>query len=270
MNRSTWSALIALASVAPLPWARSEERPRPLVIRGCSVLDVAGGKMLADRTVVLDGGKIRAIGTPEDPVETPPGASDDRGGGQVPHPGPDRRPRPPGACPGFLQGDRRRDPAAVRGRGGDLGPRHRRRDRGGNARGAVRRGVPGEVASRLSLQPVDRPRPAVSSRHRPRGDRRGQGPGVRGRDGGLGRHVPQDLRRHAPRYRPRRHHRGPQTRTEGRGPPGGLRGAGRRGGRHRRAGTHLVGLQLHHPARGIAGGPTIVRPSTSTTPRRRH
>ena len=46
-----------------------------MVIRGCSVLDVAGGKMLADRTVVLDGGKIRAIGTPEDPVETPPGAT---------------------------------------------------------------------------------------------------------------------------------------------------------------------------------------------------
>jgi imidazolonepropionase-like amidohydrolase len=75
VNRSTWSALIVLASVAPLPWARSEERPRPLVIHGCSVLDVAGGKMLADRTVVLEGGKVRAIGTPEDPVETPPGAA---------------------------------------------------------------------------------------------------------------------------------------------------------------------------------------------------
>ena len=75
MNRSSWSVLIALAVLAPLQPARSEERPRPVVIRGCSVLDVAGAKMLADRTVVLDGGKIRAIGTADDPVETPPGAT---------------------------------------------------------------------------------------------------------------------------------------------------------------------------------------------------
>jgi hypothetical protein len=69
MNRSSWSAWIALAVLAPLQRARSEEGSRPVVIRGCSMLDVAGGKLLADRTVVLEGGKVRAIGTPEDPVE---------------------------------------------------------------------------------------------------------------------------------------------------------------------------------------------------------
>jgi hypothetical protein len=75
MNRPSWSVLIALAFLAPLQRARSEERPRPVVIRDCSVLDVAAGKMLADRTVVLDGGTVRAIGTFENPVETPPGAT---------------------------------------------------------------------------------------------------------------------------------------------------------------------------------------------------
>jgi hypothetical protein len=75
MNRSSWSAWIALAVLAPLQRARSEEGSRPVVIRGCSMLDVAGGKLLADRTVVLEGGKVRAIGTPENPVETPSGAT---------------------------------------------------------------------------------------------------------------------------------------------------------------------------------------------------
>ena len=75
MNRSSWFALIALAVLALLQRARSEELPGPVVIRDCSVLDVAGRKMLADQTVVLDGGKVRAIGTLEAPVETPPGAT---------------------------------------------------------------------------------------------------------------------------------------------------------------------------------------------------
>jgi hypothetical protein len=66
--------LIALFILGAGQRARSEESPRPVVIRGCSVLDVAGGKMLSGRTVVLAGGKIRAIGTPEHPVEMPPDA----------------------------------------------------------------------------------------------------------------------------------------------------------------------------------------------------
>jgi hypothetical protein len=75
MNRFSLLLLIVLAASTPLPRARSQASPRPVVIRGCSVLDVAGGKMLADRTVVLDGGRIRAVGAPGAPVEMPAGAT---------------------------------------------------------------------------------------------------------------------------------------------------------------------------------------------------
>jgi imidazolonepropionase-like amidohydrolase len=74
MRTSWWSAVIAVTLLSLLSAARSEELPRPVVIQGCAVLDVAGGTLLADRTVVLDAGKIRAIGTLEAPVETPPRA----------------------------------------------------------------------------------------------------------------------------------------------------------------------------------------------------
>jgi hypothetical protein len=66
---------IAAAAGAPLREACSQASPRPVVIRGCSVLDVAAGIMRADRTVVLDGGEIRAVAAPGSPVETPPGAT---------------------------------------------------------------------------------------------------------------------------------------------------------------------------------------------------
>ena len=75
MKRLSWPALIALAALAPHREARSQAAPRPVVIRGCSVLDVAGGRMIAGRTVVLDGGKIHAVAAPGDPVETPAGAT---------------------------------------------------------------------------------------------------------------------------------------------------------------------------------------------------
>ena len=75
MKRLSWPALIALAALAPHRDARSQASPRPVVIRGCSVLDVAGGRMIAGRTVVLDGGKIPAVAAPGDPVETPAGAT---------------------------------------------------------------------------------------------------------------------------------------------------------------------------------------------------
>src|SRR6185437_1747692 len=75
MKRLAWPALIALAALAPHREARSQAGPSPVVIRGCSVLDVAGGRMIAGRTVVLDGGKIQAVAAPGDPVETPAGAT---------------------------------------------------------------------------------------------------------------------------------------------------------------------------------------------------
>jgi hypothetical protein len=52
----------------------SAEVPRPVVIRGCAVLDVAAGVMRSGRTVVLAGGTIRAIGTRAHPVVAPEGA----------------------------------------------------------------------------------------------------------------------------------------------------------------------------------------------------
>jgi hypothetical protein len=52
-------------------WARASEVPEPIVLRNCSILDVAKGEMLPMRTVVLVGGRIQSIGTPETPVEEP-------------------------------------------------------------------------------------------------------------------------------------------------------------------------------------------------------
>lgn len=61
-------AAVAAAGAGPA------EGSRPVVIRNCAVLDVARGVMLPEQTVVLQGGKIRAVG-PREAVETPPGAS---------------------------------------------------------------------------------------------------------------------------------------------------------------------------------------------------
>jgi len=63
----------ALAAVAAAG-AGPADGPRPVVIRDCAVLDVAGGVMRPQQTVVLQGGKIHAVG-PREAVETPPGAS---------------------------------------------------------------------------------------------------------------------------------------------------------------------------------------------------
>jgi hypothetical protein len=65
----------------------SAEVPRPVVIRDCSVLDVAAGVMQAGRTVVIAGGKIQAIGTADQPVEVPPGAETVPGEGKFLIPG---------------------------------------------------------------------------------------------------------------------------------------------------------------------------------------
>jgi hypothetical protein len=81
------SAVIALSVLSPFSQAEAAERPRPVVIRGCAVLDVARGEMLADQTVVLEEGIIRAIGTPEHPVETPSGALTIAGEGKYLIPG---------------------------------------------------------------------------------------------------------------------------------------------------------------------------------------
>jgi Amidohydrolase family len=65
---------IALLVVGLVGSTRAADVPRPVVLRNCAVLDVAKGEMLPGRTVVLAGGKIHAIGTPDAPVDLPPGA----------------------------------------------------------------------------------------------------------------------------------------------------------------------------------------------------
>ena len=45
-----------------------------VVVRGGSVLDVASGEMRPQRTILIDEGRVRAIGTPENPIEIPEGA----------------------------------------------------------------------------------------------------------------------------------------------------------------------------------------------------
>jgi imidazolonepropionase-like amidohydrolase len=86
-KRLRWLAWVVLAGLLLLPRATAEEQPRPVVIRGCSVLDVASGMMNAGRTVILDEGRIRAIGTPTNPVEAPPGATIIAAGGKFLIPG---------------------------------------------------------------------------------------------------------------------------------------------------------------------------------------
>jgi hypothetical protein len=67
-------ATLVFAAIGPAVRAGSAEAPRPVVLRDCSVLDVAKGEMLPGRTVVLAEGKIRAIGTREAAVQKPPDA----------------------------------------------------------------------------------------------------------------------------------------------------------------------------------------------------
>src|SRR5438128_758072 len=53
--------------------ARAADKPT-LVIRGGSVFDPVSGKMNLDRTLVIEGERIKAVGTPERPVAIPQGA----------------------------------------------------------------------------------------------------------------------------------------------------------------------------------------------------
>jgi hypothetical protein len=62
------AALLALALVP----ARAADPA--LVIKGVSVFDTASGTMKPDRTIVISGDKIRAVGTPERPAAVPAGA----------------------------------------------------------------------------------------------------------------------------------------------------------------------------------------------------
>ena len=167
---TSWSALMVLAFLGPLPRASSETVPGPVVIRGCSILDVTGGRMLANRTVVLEAGKIRAIGTPENPVETPSNATTIAAEGKF---------LIPGLIDAHVHLVHVLDSCKVT--GDEVLPLFVAagvtsvRDIGDEivAETLVARlaeAFPEKSPRSLPLQPIDRPGPAVPSRHRPSGD----------------------------------------------------------------------------------------------------
>jgi hypothetical protein len=62
-------------------------RQPPVVIAGVAVFDSLGGAMLADRTVVIEGERIVAVGTPEQPADVPEGSVTIDGSGKFLLPG---------------------------------------------------------------------------------------------------------------------------------------------------------------------------------------
>ena len=64
-----WAVAVLLLACTPAPAAEPA-----LVIQGASIFDAASGTMKPDRTIVLSGQKIQAVGTPEQPAAVPKGA----------------------------------------------------------------------------------------------------------------------------------------------------------------------------------------------------
>lgn len=52
----------------------SSRRAKILAIVGCALFDPPGGRMLPDRTIIIEDDRIRAVGTPDQPVAIPPEA----------------------------------------------------------------------------------------------------------------------------------------------------------------------------------------------------
>src|SRR6266849_4066774 len=67
MSGPVWALLLCTAT------AGAADKPA-LVIRGGSVFDPVSGTMNRDWTIVIEGERIKAVGTPERPVTIPPGA----------------------------------------------------------------------------------------------------------------------------------------------------------------------------------------------------
>ena len=63
-----WAVAVLLLACTPAPAAEPA-----LVIQGASFFDAASGTMKPDRTIVLSGQKIQAIGTLEQPAVVPRG-----------------------------------------------------------------------------------------------------------------------------------------------------------------------------------------------------
>jgi hypothetical protein len=80
------AGIACLPAAAQEPAGRDPHQP-PLVIAGVSVFDSAGGEMLPDRTVVVDGGRIVAVGTPDELIQVPAAATTIDGRGKFLLPG---------------------------------------------------------------------------------------------------------------------------------------------------------------------------------------
>jgi len=65
---------VPAAAEPPSPERQRLQEPAALVIQGGSLFDPLSGTMQPDRTIVIEGERVRAIGTPAQPVVPPPGA----------------------------------------------------------------------------------------------------------------------------------------------------------------------------------------------------
>src|SRR6266700_2101896 len=59
--RKVWGSAVAIAILWTIPFAVAQA-PKTIVVHAGHVLDVKSGKMLADQTLVIEGGKIVSIG----------------------------------------------------------------------------------------------------------------------------------------------------------------------------------------------------------------
>jgi hypothetical protein len=69
--RAAWGGLVAVLLIA---WPTARAADPALVIQGVSVFDTDSGTMKPNRTIVVSGEKLAAIGTPEQPAAVPQGA----------------------------------------------------------------------------------------------------------------------------------------------------------------------------------------------------
>lgn len=73
-QNNAWGLSVALAILLIAPAVPSCVHAAGLAITNCSLFDSVSGTMLADRTVIVEGSRITAIGTPSSPVPIPSGA----------------------------------------------------------------------------------------------------------------------------------------------------------------------------------------------------
>ena len=74
-NQTRIAVLVALSIVTPtFPLVSTADAERFLAVARANVFDTSSGRMLADRTILIQGDRIHAIGTPASPVSVPAAA----------------------------------------------------------------------------------------------------------------------------------------------------------------------------------------------------